>query len=184
MEDSSGAFDRTILINAAHARSKVDCIRDTPFDQTIYLDCDTIVRHDLSDMFNVLERFDIGLARVVLWHRKTHSKHHAVEVPQIFSEPNTGVIVYRSDTPRMRAFLEDWHRRFYEFGNSNDQITMREALWESDVRYYVLPEQFNKRVIEGSEVIYTDRPKARIWHLPILRPQKNAFKRWLANRIR
>jgi hypothetical protein len=184
IDDTSGAFDTTVVMENAHVRSKVDAICDTPFEETLYLDCDTIVREDITPLFDLLERFDIALARVVLWHRDSHTQSHKVQVPGPFSEPNTGVILYRSQTPRMQDFLKTWRKDFYAYGSGNDQVTMRELLWTSDVRYYVLPEPFNKRVVEASELIYTDRPRPKIWHLPLLRPQKNPLKHWLSNKMR
>lgn len=41
--DTSGPFDSVTLPDNAQARSKVDAIANTPFDGTLYLDCDTIV---------------------------------------------------------------------------------------------------------------------------------------------
>ena len=84
----------------------------------------------------------------------------------------------------MEKFLADYREAFYALGSNNDQITMRELIWTSDVHYYVLPEQYNKRVFEASELIYTDRPRAKLFHLLLLRPQKNPLKRWLSNLLR
>lgn len=101
-----------------------------------------------------------------------------------FSEPNSGVIYYRGDTDRTRAFLDQWVTAHYRFGIQGDQKSLRELLWRSDVRNYVLPEAFNTRVFEASEPVCTDRPKARTFHLKLLTPQKNPILRRLANRVR
>ena len=61
---------------------------------------------------------------------------------------------------------------------------MREMLWTSAVQYYVLPQQYNKRMFEASELIYSDQHKAKLFHLELLRPQKNPIMRWIADRVR
>lgn len=182
-EDDSGVFDQVILLEAAHIRSKVNAIQESPYEETLYLDCDVIIRENIEHMFDLLENYDICLAHVVLWHRPGHQDNFQVSPPECFCEPNTGVILYHK-RDHMKDFLQQWHDDFYAYGSNNDQVTMRELLWTSDVRYYTLPEQYNKRVFEASELIYSDRPRAKIFHLQALLPKKNPIARWFSNRIR
>ena len=49
-------------LEGAHTRSKVDCLHRSRFARTLYLDADIRVIHDISEMFIVLDRFDIALA--------------------------------------------------------------------------------------------------------------------------
>lgn len=183
LDDTSGAFDQTIILTEAHVRSKVDAICSSPYDQTLYLDCDTIVRSDLGHMFELLTRFDIAISNVVMWENASHRLTWKTPVPDIFAEPNTGVVLYRKNE-KMERFLQDWRAAFYDFDHFNDQVTMREMLWTSDVHYYVLQQQYNKRMFEASELIYSDQPRAKILHLELLRPQKNPIMRWIADRVR
>ncbi len=177
------AFDTVEIIDKGHSRSKVDVVGRTPYDETLMLDNDTLVRADLSDMFDLLARFDIAIAGVYCWDRPTHQKTANIRLPHSFVEPNTGVVLFRK-SDKMLDFMEKWRAAYHDFGSSNDQITMRELLWSQDVAYYVLPQQYNKRVFEASELIYTDQPAPRILHLTLLRPQKSVLMRWLADRIR
>ncbi|MFP7569552.1 hypothetical protein ACGKZZ_02145 [Marivita sp. S2033] len=181
-DDTSG-FDGSFVIPDGLKRPKTAVLQDSPFQETLFLDNDTIIRADLSPLFGLLQNFDLCGAHVVLWHRPRHLKVWRKELPESFPEINTGVLLYRKND-KTTAFFESWARAFDEAGFRVDQVTFRELLWDADLRFYVLPPQFNKRVFEGSEVIYSDQPKARILHLPILRPQKNGFKRWFSNLIR
>ena len=56
-------FDRVEPVVSPHARSKVDYLAETPFAETLYLDTDTRVLGDLSEMFRLLERFEMALAQ-------------------------------------------------------------------------------------------------------------------------
>jgi hypothetical protein len=45
----------------------------------------------------------------------------------------------------MRAFLRDWQKAYVAAGKRRDQPTLRDLLWSSDLRFYVLPPEFNLR---------------------------------------
>lgn len=182
-EDDTTGFDLSFVIPSGLARPKVDLLTETPFDETLYLDNDTIVRHDLGSLFDLLKKFEICGAHVALWHRPRHNRRWQMDVPESFPEINCGVLLYRS-SDRVFDFFRDWSKAFVEAGFSVDQVTFRSLLWQSDIRFYVFPPQFNKRIFEASELVYSDQPRARILHLEILRPQKSCFLRWLSDKIR
>lgn len=181
--DDTAGFDIAEVQPEGMKRPKIELLSRSPFEQTLYLDNDTLVRSDLSSLFDLLDRFDLCGAHVALWHRPRHQKTWKTPLPDAFPEINCGVLLYRRNEATDR-FFADWGRAFAEAGFNVDQVTFRETLWHSDLRFYVLPPQFNKRVFEGSEVIYSDQPRPRILHLPLLRPQKNPVKAWFANRLR
>ena len=182
-DDDTRGFDRAFVIPDGLKRPKTAVLHESPFDETLFLDNDTIVRADLSSLFDLLQNFDLCGAHVMLWHRPRHLKVWRKELPETFPEINTGVLLFRKNE-KTTAFFKNWGKAFDAAGFRVDQVTFRELLWDADLRFYVLPPQFNKRIFEASELIYSDQPKPRILHLPILRPQRNAFKRWFSNRIR
>ncbi|WP_417722442.1 putative nucleotide-diphospho-sugar transferase [Salipiger sp.] len=181
-DDVSG-FDRAFHIPEGLKRPKVNVLGNSPFDETLFLDNDTIVRADLGTMFDLLKKYEMCGAQVVLWHRPRHQKKIALDLPETFPEINTGVLLYRK-TPGVLAFFRDWAETFAASGMGIDQPSFREVLWRSGIAFHVLPQQFNKRVFEASELLWSDQPKARILHLELLRPQKNPLLRWLSDRIR
>ncbi|GGB90784.1 hypothetical protein GCM10011363_04240 [Marivita lacus] len=182
-DDDTTGFDQKLVIPADMTRPKVGALKFSPYDETLYLDNDTMIRADLSSLFDLLLKFDLCGAHVMLWHRPRHRRMWQTEVPETFPEINCGVLLYRKNAATDR-FFEDWQAAYDAAGMKIDQPTFRETLWHSDLRFYVFPPQFNKRIFEASELIWSDQPKPRILHLPILRPQKSAFKRWFSNLIR
>jgi len=138
------AFDRVEAIAEPHIRSKVDYLPWTPFAETLYLDTDTRVLGDLSDLFDVLQRFELAIAQraYVRAGRSRAVWRHVV--PAAFPEHNGGVLLYRS-SPAALDFLEAWRGAYREAGFKVDQITLRELLWASDLRYAVLPARYNRR---------------------------------------
>jgi alpha-N-acetylglucosamine transferase len=182
-DDDSSMFDHAFVIPDSMTRPKIGALKLSPFDETLYLDNDTLVRADLGSLFDLLQRFDLCGAHVMLWHRPRHKRTWRTQVPETFPEINCGVLLYRR-SDETTAFFDAWQTAYDAAGMKIDQPTFRETLWNSNLRFYVFPPQFNKRIFEASELIYSDQPKPRILHLPILRPQKNTVKRWFSNMIR
>ncbi|PZQ96645.1 MAG: hypothetical protein DI533_13675 [Cereibacter sphaeroides] len=123
---------------------KLAALPATRFERTLYLDCDTLCLAPLGDLFGVLERFELALAHDV--RRTSALIREGVEErpPYAFPQMNAGVMLYRrSDT--MMGFLAEWRRRYVAAGRDRDQPTLRDLLWASDLRFYVLPPEFNLR---------------------------------------
>ncbi|MCK0151481.1 hypothetical protein MWU54_15670 [Marivita sp. S6314] len=182
-DDDTSGFDEAFVIPPGMTRPKVGALKLSPYDETLYLDNDTMIRADLSSLFDLLQKFDLCGAHVMLWHRPRHRRMWQTEVPETFPEINCGVLLYRKSA-ETEAFFDAWQAAYDAAGMKIDQPTFRETLWHSDLRFYVFPPQYNKRIFEASELIYSDQPKPRILHLPILRPQTSAIKRWFSNLIR
>ena len=179
--DLAEGWTETRVLTAAHSRSKVDVLPQSPYVRTLYVDTDTLALTDVTPVFALLERFDLAIAHVALWQRPGQNRRLEGEVPYVFPQLNSGVIVYRKDGAGGRL-LADWaaayHRGRAEKGLRTDQTTLREAMWaRPDLRLYVLPPQWNKRVFEASELLYSDLPRPVILHLLALRPPKSAWQR-------
>lgn len=139
-----GLFDAVHAIENPHRRSKLDCMALTRFDRTLFLDADTLVLAPLGDLFDVLDRFELALAHDVRRATDLIRESAAGPTPYAFPQLNGGVILYRR-TPRMLDFLAEWARRFAESGGTRDQPVLKAMLWESDLRFWVLPPEFNLR---------------------------------------
>jgi hypothetical protein len=138
-----------VKIEPQHIRSKVDFIKNSPFKKTLYLDSDTVVVRDISDIFQSLDRFDVALTHDYARKRTKYSKivpEYAV-IPYSFSEVNGGVFAFNANL-RTQKFLELWEHYFYKYyhqTNGWDQVSLRISLWESEVALYHLPFEYNIR---------------------------------------
>ena len=52
-EVNDSSIDILKIIKPKHLRSKVDFVSQSPFEKTLYLDSDTVIVHDISDMFDI-----------------------------------------------------------------------------------------------------------------------------------
>lgn len=156
-------FTSVDAIDQPHRRSKVDYIARTPFDRTLYLDTDTALNADVRGMFQILDRFDIALAHAHRRGAAVRLRPWRVPLPQAFPQYNGGVILYRR-TPAVAAFFEDWRRSFHEAGFLQDQTTLRELLWLSDLRMATLPPEYNVRFIKYHFLWSKEEATSQIFH--------------------
>jgi hypothetical protein len=71
-------------------------------------------------------------------------------IPDAYTQPNTGVILYRNNN-KLYDFFRSWLHRYRRHLNNyspppNDQPAFREALYDSDLREYILPPEYNLRL--------------------------------------
>ena len=137
-------FDVAYPVEKPHRRSKVDFLSKSPFERTLYLDTDTRVVDDISSLFDVLDRFDIGVTHAMRRNSPERLVTWRKQLPRAFPQFNGGVLLYRN-TPQVNAFFESWSHHFAEAGFNQDQMTLRELLWDSELRIAVLPPEYNVR---------------------------------------
>jgi len=137
-------FDAVHATPSAHPRVKIECLGRARFDRVLFLDCDVLVLAGLGDLFELADRFPLSLAHDVRRRSGLIRQGHAHETPYAFPQFNSGVMLYRNDTG-MQAFFAEWKRRFEAAGLTRDQVTLRDMLWETGLRFYVLPPEFNLR---------------------------------------
>jgi len=113
-----------------------------PYDRVAFVDTDTRITGDLSDVFGVLDAFHLALA-----HEPTRGWDYETVAARSFCELNTGFIVFRND-PVMREFFDLWMAE-YRIGQEkqglvNDQPAFRAALWKSQhIRLATLPSEYH-----------------------------------------
>ncbi len=138
------AFDRVWPVPRVHPRAKIDCMPLTRFDRTLYLDCDTLAIGPLGDLFSVLDRFELAIAHDMRRASDLVQESGVVTTPYAFPQMNSGVMLYRR-SPVMWEFLSEWQARYRALGVLRDQVSLKDLLWQSDLRFYVLPPEFNLR---------------------------------------
>ena len=175
IEVSSKYVDNYAKISPKHIRSKVDFIHTTPYEKTIFLDSDTIIDHDISEMFDILEKYDMAICHDLARKRKYVSEQipEYSKIPYVFSEVNPGVVVFKKNE-RVMKFFEDWRKLFYKYFSRNpyEQPTFRTALWHSDVKLYIMPVEFNirskanrQKQVKNKYRFGEEHLKPRIYHM-------------------
>lgn len=148
-EIKSPYFDSITVIKPSHRRPKVDYLFQSPYEYTLYLDSDTEVLSDISQIFDVLEKFDLAAAYD---HNRKRTRPSTLipaydAIPYTFPEFNSGVLAFRK-TEETQRFFHSWQEHFYRYQEEShglDQPSFRIALWNSNLRLHVLPFEFNVR---------------------------------------
>jgi hypothetical protein len=137
-------FDAVHPVPRIHPRAKIDCMPLSRFDRTLYLDCDTLALAPFGDLFDLMKRFDLALAHDMRRASALVRQGHRERTPYAFPQLNSGVVLYRR-SPAMGAFFADWAARYAAAGITRDQVSLKDLLWSTDLRFYVLPTEFNLR---------------------------------------
>jgi hypothetical protein len=168
--------DYFFSINSKLLRPKVEYISQTPFKNTVYLDSDTFINENISDLFRLLNKYDFGGVFCNSRKRENYSKliSKYSDIPYSFSEINTGVMVFNSSNA-VKELFKSWHKYYYKYiskTNGWDQPSFRVALWESKVKLCHLPPEYNVRpksvsikVEKNKKILGHLHMKPRIYHM-------------------
>jgi hypothetical protein len=145
-----GPFDLLVPVPDARREhgDKIAPLLRSPFERTLFLDSDTYVCRPFPELFAIAERFELAFCH------DTWRQGFPMPVPAAFVHANSGVLLYRL-TPAVRRLFADWaalYWRMYEQGPRRlgddwlgDQSPLQQVLWDSQVRFYVLPGEYNYR---------------------------------------
>ena len=158
-------FDRIHPLADPWFRSKIDALIGSRFERTLYMDADMLALADFRDVFEVLERFDVALAHDWFRNSPLHHTFWRKPLPPAFPMFNGGLIAIRR-TPATAAFLQAWRAAVQATDTGRDQISLRELLWDSELRIATLPEEYNLLWIQGVKSWTTDFAAPRIIHSP------------------
>lgn len=158
-----GIFDNVTPITApCHSfEDKIVQMGRSPYQSTLFLDSDTYVADDLSELFTLLDEFEIAAA-----HAATRKAYPLHGIPESFPEFNSGVILFKRN-PGVENFFKEWLRAYEQDLKDRpahalaqnpakqhrgvfDQPSFREALYRSRLRIAVLTPEYNCRVGTGS----------------------------------
>ncbi|MGJ8584326.1 MAG: hypothetical protein ACSHXD_09565 [Marinosulfonomonas sp.] len=137
-------FDQVHPVPVDHDRAKLECMPMSRFERTLFLDCDTLVVGDLGDVWDLLDRFELAMTHDVRRASDLVKEGLETSTPYAFPQLNSGVLLYRK-SPVTDTFFADWAARFHASDVTRDQIILKDMLWRFDIRFYVLPPEFNLR---------------------------------------
>ena len=135
---------------------KVRHIARSPFERTIFLDCDTFCLQAFPEVFQLLDCYDIAVSHApgrFSTRRNIDGAEIFVKVegvPDSFPEFNTGVIAFRRDR-KVAELFRRWLDAFYEWRRAptpvfQDQPAFRQVIYGSDLRIATLTGEYNFRL--------------------------------------
>ncbi len=172
--DAAHLFD-TVLVRTDVQHRPIDKLLawEAPFERCVFLDTDTHVSGDLSELFDVLETHDLAATPETL--RGLH--YQLPGVPGAFSEFNTGVIAFRR-TAATAAFFQSWRADYQRLhashGFVSDQPAFRWSAFRGPARVAPLPSEFHFLALTPNYVMWQVRLVHGRGDLPALSRDLNA----------
>jgi Glycosyl transferase family 8 len=135
----------------------------------LFLDSDTLIRSDLSELFS--STADIACAANHSKHQLEHQMWEEDKAVLNAMEWQTrndvyvnGGLMLCNDTPGARRFAADWHRRwltcYQRTGRYRDQPALNAAIFATDTNLEILPPRFNAQIKMAPETA----ADAVVWH--------------------
>jgi hypothetical protein len=165
-----GPFDQVHQLENSWFRPKFESLRRSRFDRTVYLDSDILVIADISDIFQVLNNFDVAMAHDPLRNSTNGLRKWRQDIPNAFPQLNGGLIGIKSSqqTDRFLIAVEDALRTDKL---PKDQPVVRELLYQSELRLAVLPPEYNFFDFPQAETFSDLHTAPRVIHHYRLQPK-------------
>ncbi len=128
--------------------SKIIGMQRTPFERTVFLDCDTFICSSIDKLFEILQMFDMGMTIDTRTHSYGFLEHYnssfELKFENVLPEYNTGIIVYNNNKVVKKLFA-DWLEVHYEMNIKADMPSFREAFIKNalNVRIGPIPFEYN-----------------------------------------
>lgn len=131
-------------------QDKIIPLIKTPFEQTLFLDTDTFAIKPVDEIFELLVRFDICAAA-----DPGRYLYPIAGVSDAFPELNTGVVLYKRND-EVLALIRQWDEMYRNetalrisggMGPLGDQISFTRAIYNSKLSFFMMPPEFNARVL-------------------------------------
>lgn len=142
-------FDQVIHIDeeTQNNRNYKTSIGDyTPYEKTLFLDCDTVIQDSIVEGFNFLNYSDMACfarplparAMIERWEGDIHVENVDIEDVSTFY---SGVFFFNKS--KTKEFFRLWNSKYKEFGYRYDQFSFTNSIIESDVDFIPFPMIWN-----------------------------------------
>lgn len=125
----------------ARYRSKVRAFNKTPYDKTIFLDADTIVLDNFSEIYRCLDIFDCGASLNI--HRGEIYKLWDIPCLSMFS---SSTFAYRKNNIMEGVFSEleiEYDAALKTHPQIGDQEVLSYCIIKNEAKYWVMSEEYN-----------------------------------------
>lgn len=146
---------------------KSEMYKHSPFDETLFLDTDTVVlSENLEYGFEMAQKFGLAITLAPACFAARFSD----EIRNDMNEYNTGVIFFKKD-PDVEMLFSKWNSFSHLY--DNDQPSFARAVYETNFNPFILPQNWNFRNIDMNNIFFGP---LKIWHSRDKVPQN--IKKW------
>ena len=128
--------------------AKLSVLKEMTWEKNLYLGADIVaLQPGIQDIFRLLDHFDIAVAHAPVRINLSAGKDEKLDsLPKCFPEMNCDLIAYRRSNS-LGVFFSEWERIYStnSINHGHDQGAFRYLLYNSNLRVYILPPEFNYR---------------------------------------
>lgn len=107
-------FDQIIVEIPVHYRAKIWCMSHTPYYNTIYIDCDSIIKHrDIKNMHGFLDDCDMFFG-TTLWYTVGNQKLAYIDIKRTTKPKYHGSMVGYKKSDLTMDFMRTWFDKYIE----------------------------------------------------------------------
>jgi hypothetical protein len=125
----STSYEKTLTYSI-----KPECIPRSPYERTIFLDCDTYICKSLDQVFKILDLVDIAMP--FAWWR----------YGEIMPALSSSMIVFKKSV-KVAGIFQAWRESYSAAASVNpkigDQDFLTDAVYKSSARYHILPPEYH-----------------------------------------
>ena len=146
IKDKDCPFDNIIIVEL-NIRSKQDVLQNTPYEKTIFIDTDTYINGNIKELFDMLDKFECIACHDCYSKKRVFNIPEYMNIPTAFNEINSGVFGFKKceNFNKMINLWNHYYHKYKEITNEQDQPSCRIACWESNIKLYILPLEYNTR---------------------------------------
>ncbi len=144
-------------------RPKMESMYRSRFAHTVYLDADLLVVADISDIFDMLGRFDLAAAHDQYRNSTPATNQYKRPIPAAFPQYNGGLLAFKRNE-QTQAFLRRWEQALKDSKMPRDQPIFRELLFDSTLSICTLPPEYNVHRIEHLRTLTSEDGAPRVIH--------------------
>lgn len=164
---TDSVFDQIHILDRATTRPKIEALARSRFDQTLYLDADTLVIAPIDDVFELLGKYEFLAAQGRGSNMSLAYAPVSRQVPHSFPMVNSGVVALKK-CKNNEALLADWAESWHGREAGPDQPHLRQLLFKSPVLLGILPHEYNMMMLRRLHAWSSHSRAPRVLHAPQL----------------
>lgn len=113
-DDDALIFDTIITGIPTHYRSKLWCLPRTPYERTIYIDCDSLIAHrDIKNMHDLIDESDIAFGPSFAYTTSNFKWAYLDKAMTEIPRYHGSVCIY-NNKPETLEFMQTWFDEYYK----------------------------------------------------------------------
>ena len=138
---------------------KTSIIDYSPYNKSLFLDCDTFIQKNIRSGFRFLQYSDLALVSRPIPSRSMVDKWEGdIDLEEIpiddISTFYSGVFFF--DKKETEDFFKKWNRGYHQSGSKYDQFSLISAIYQSDIKILPLPVTWNTMSSDVSRYRFFD----------------------------